>query len=311
MELPLSVMHMRTHTMAQWQDGVRENFLPLEFSGRRDHGFAASLMGRRLGDAHVACVSSPAHRVIRTPLLAEQSQERCIKLFWQISGSSLVEQAGRTSTLAPGSWTFYDTSRPYAIEGSASDRFAVMLLPQSYWLGAEAAAGHLGTAFAPSGTSRVALMSVMTVLRDPQHYEGPTARAVVESIAALMRAALQAQASREARPLLHARLAQVQRYIAEHIDDPDLTPERIAAAMHISRRTLYTWFAQMCQSPSAFIQQTRLEQCRLALGDPGRRHLTITRIAFDHGFNDMAHFSRLFKHAFHASPRDYRKRVLE
>lgn len=311
MEPSHGLVRLSASSIVSWQNGVRANFLPLDFAGRRKGDFTASLTARRLGSAHLACVGTDAYRVMRTRTLADQSESRYFKLFWQIAGSSCIEHAGRASTLKPGSWTFYDTSRPYVIESSDSSRFAVMLLPQEHCPHWNASiTDRMGESFRPSGASRVALASVMTALRDPDRYDALTADTVVASISTLMLTALKSEAADELQPAARARLTQACRYIAGRIDDPQLSPEEVALALRVSRRTLYTWFAQDGLSPFAYIQQTRLEQCRLALIDPAARDRTITRIAFDKGFSDTAHFSRLFKSTYGASPREYRRRFI-
>lgn len=312
MELSSGVARLRTRSTERWREGLREHFLPLEFGSNRGSGdFLATLVARDLGGAHLASVSSGAHSVTRTRVLAERSERRYLKLFWQLSGASRIEQAGRTSDLRPGCWTFYDTSRPYVIEVSDASRFAVMLVPQelcSAW--SAHCAESAGRAFASSGTSRVAVASLMTALHDPQGYEPLAANAVVSSISVLLLNALKCEAARENQSALQNRLSQAHAYISSRIDSPDLSPDQIAAALRVSRRTLYAWFARNGDSPSAFIQKTRLERCRLALTDPSHWDKTITHIAFDHGFSDMAHFSRLFKSAYGIGPREYRKRYM-
>lgn len=311
MEASHQVVRLQARSIGRWQDGVRENFLPLDFSGHVQGEFLASMTARQLGCAQIACIGTEAYRVARTRKLASQSEARYLKLFWQIAGMSRIEQGGRAGTLAPGAWTFYDTSRPYTIESSDSSRFAVMLLPQEHCPNWNALFDlNSGQPFHSNGASRVALASVMTALRDPEPYDALAADTVVASISALMFSALKREAAGEATPAGRTRLAEACRYIVERIDDPALTPEDVAAALRVSRRTLYAWFAQQGLAPFAFIQQKRLERCRQALADPAANAQTITRIAFDHGFSDMAHFSRLFKAAYGASPRDYRRRFL-
>ncbi|GIK25080.1 MAG: transcriptional regulator [Betaproteobacteria bacterium] len=305
------VARLRTRSIERWQEGIHDNFLPLEFTARRTEDFLATLSARQLGAAHLACVSADAHRVVRTRVLADRSERGYFKLFWQISGGSRIEQADRSGELKPGSWSFYDTARPYEIEISDASRFAVMLMPQELCPSWNApAAERTGLAFRSSGASRVALASVMTALRDTEAYDPLAADTVVASISALMLTALKSEADGERQPGLQARLSQAQHFIISRIDNPELTPDDVATALQVSRRTLYAWFAQTGQSPCAFIQQTRLDRCRLALIDPAARGHTITRIAFDNGFSDMAHFSRLFKATYGAGPREYRKRFV-
>jgi len=54
-------------------------------------------------------------------------------------------------------------------------------------------------------------------------------------------------------------------------------------------------------------QMQRLERCRRDLLDPAHAARHISDIAFAWGFNDLAHFSRIFKQRFGASPREWRE----
>ncbi len=99
-----------------------------------------------------------------------------------------------------------------------------------------------------------------------------------------------------------ARLMSVQRWIEDHIGNPHLSLETIAAANGMSLRYLHALFEPCEMSASEWIWNRRLQLCYdcLARGD-GR---SITLIAFDHGFNSSAHFSTLFRRKYGISPRD-------
>lgn len=309
MEMQLSPgARLSTRSAFGWKAGVHENFLPLEVAVTRRDDFRATLTARQLGAAQLACVEADAHRVTRTRTLSERSDRAFLKLFWQVGGMSRIEQAGRRSELAPGAWTFYDTSRPYSIDIGDASRFVVALLPLEAcpeWR--SLATNGLGRSFHCTGASHVALGSVLTALRDPQAYDPLSAETVCTSIAGLMLAAAKS-ASDAPQTRVDAKRARARRYIANRIADPDLTPDAVAVELGVSRRTLYAWFEAVGQSPGALIQQTRLDRCRRALLEADSRDKTITRIAFDYGFSDMAHFSRLFKAAYGVGPREYRRR---
>ncbi len=59
---------------------------------------------------------------------------------------------------------------------------------------------------------------------------------------------------------------------------------------------------------AAAIRRFRLDRCREELEDRRQRARSITEIAFRWGFNDSAHFSRVFKARFGMSPRAVRRR---
>ncbi len=59
-----------------------------------------------------------------------------------------------------------------------------------------------------------------------------------------------------------------------------------------------------------YIRQRRLENCRKDLLDPIQIGARISDIAFRWGFNDLSHFSRVFKQRYDYSPKDYRQKMI-
>lgn len=104
-------------------------------------------------------------------------------------------------------------------------------------------------------------------------------------------------------------LGEAKRYIEDNLEDPDLTPEKIAGATFISLRYLHSLFKDEGISVSRYVQAQRLTRSLQWLADPHRSHLPIGDIASRLGFKDASHFARVFKASFHSTPREYRKRL--
>ncbi len=86
--------------------------------------------------------------------------------------------------------------------------------------------------------------------------------------------------------------------------DPDLCTNTIARELGTSARTVQNLFAEMGTTPSAAILDRRLERAaEKLLADLTQ---TITDVAFSHGFNDSAYFTRCFRQKFGVSPRAWR-----
>jgi AraC-like DNA-binding protein len=96
-------------------------------------------------------------------------------------------------------------------------------------------------------------------------------------------------------------LRKIQQYIEAHLDDGDLTLRSAARAHLVSARYVNRLFMHEGVS-AARIRIRRLERCRADLEDPERRHLSISEIAFDHGFGNISSFNRAFKARFHITP---------
>lgn len=293
-----------------WADTVNERFLPLEHSARRTEDFVAHIDLLDHAATGLAMVRTQAHRVTRTRTLADRSDEAYFKTFWLLQGRCGIEQGSNRSMLEPGGWTVYDTTRPYSIELGDDSQFLVLLLPHQScreWQGVSERI--CGLPLANDACSRGALFALMSMFGPGVASESQGAKAVVDAAGRMLSAAILAQTpAHNTDSRLERRLADARRYVLDHLGDACLTPDRLAAALHMSRRALYTLFNALGVTPGSFILETRLECCRTALADPARRHQTITEIALDSGFCDSAHFSRLFKSRFGLPPREWRER---
>ena len=103
------------------------------------------------------------------------------------------------------------------------------------------------------------------------------------------------------------RRLQIKKIIEDQLHDPDLSSESIAAELRISPRYLRMVFAAENETVSSYILRRRLEKCARQLLSPVWRGRTITEIALHCGFNNAAHFSRVFRSHYGITPRGYRE----
>ncbi len=99
--------------------------------------------------------------------------------------------------------------------------------------------------------------------------------------------------------------------IERQLDDPDLTPARVAQSEGISERYLQRLFEGAGDNFTHYIRERRLLRTSVDLANPAEAHHSVSEIAFRHGFNDAAHFSRAFRDRFGMSPRAYRQQEAE
>jgi len=101
-------------------------------------------------------------------------------------------------------------------------------------------------------------------------------------------------------------LARIREFIEEHLMDPDLSPQSIARAHHISVRYLHKLFQNDGTTVSQWIRQRRLDLCREELGRMSNRRLPVAAVAHRWGFTSASHFSRVFRDAYGMSPSAWR-----
>lgn len=98
----------------------------------------------------------------------------------------------------------------------------------------------------------------------------------------------------------------VYQFIAEKLSDPGLNTAQIAENCGVSLRQLHTLFQDTDHTVAAYIREQRLLKCKKTLANPDMADHSVTEIALLWGFNDSAHFSRLYKARFGYPPSNER-----
>lgn len=128
---------------------------------------------------------------------------------------------------------------------------------------------------------------------------------------ALLAAALDANRDRieAARPQIeHLQLARLKRLVRDNLGAATLGPARLCAMGGVSRSALYRLFEPL-GGVARFIQRERLAAAHRLLTDPNDRR-GIAQMAEAVGFFEPSSFSRAFRVAFGASPRELRAAAL-
>ena len=111
---------------------------------------------------------------------------------------------------------------------------------------------------------------------------------------------------KEASELLQGR---IKAYVRQHLRDPALSVDAVAAALNCSKRHLYNAFADERLSISQHIWVERVALFQRELLSPANRHCTLTELALASGFASGAHLSRLFKQHTGQTPAQFRAGV--
>lgn len=100
-------------------------------------------------------------------------------------------------------------------------------------------------------------------------------------------------------------MANIIRIVDENIDNPDLSPDELAAAMQISVRNLYRKFKELGQAPpNDFIKEQRINRAAKLIKTTA---LTIQEVMYRTGFNNRSHFYREFAKRYQKTPKEYRE----
>ncbi len=102
----------------------------------------------------------------------------------------------------------------------------------------------------------------------------------------------------------YAFLERIMNIIKNNFSNPDFNINHIIEEMNMSRSVFYSKYKALSnQSISEVINLYRLNKSKDLLRNT---QLSVGEVAMECGFNDPAYFSRLFKHEFGISPKDFR-----
>lgn len=301
----------RTASLSQWRSTVSRQILPLETQTVRTDGFFRG----RVYVAHfdgclVADVRSSAHRVIRTRSTIANDEERHLKVIWQLGGKTQLDGVDGASVIDSGQWAVYDTSKPYTFHMSDRSHFQMLLIPVSraaHWSGQ--VERMMGMALPGGGATEIARRAASSLFIDDMALDPGSQAVLQDSVLSLIGSAVSGlERSVAGDSGVSERLRRAKAFIKRNLADAALTPDYVANACGISKRSLYSDFKAAGLSPQAYITQCKIAlACELML-ESGRDYKTITEISYDLGFSDPAHFSRMFSRYQGITPSQWRAR---
>ncbi|GLW68225.1 hypothetical protein Kpho02_05240 [Kitasatospora phosalacinea] len=293
-----------------WHEAVSHTFIPLDVRLLEDEPAAGTITSHRLGALQVSLVQAGPQRVVRTAGLIARGGEDHLTLALQHRGTARLGQDGHQVLLRPGTFAISDAGRPFAKELPEPFAFTAFHWPRSaVGVSDEDLRVLTATAFDPgSGTAALVAAYLECLARSADSLGPEVAGRLATTALDLLAVLAHERTGRSvagAPEAAGATLARVKDHILRHLGDPDLSPERIAAAHHVSVRYLHKIFQFEGVTVARWIQQQRLAMCRRDLARPAGA-LTVASVAARWGFVSASHFSRSFRSAYGLSPREWR-----
>jgi AraC-like DNA-binding protein len=298
--------------LAVWQDIVCDTFVGLDCSSDMREGFWGAVSQSAVGRATFTRVDSCAQRVFRTPSRIARASEDYVLVALGNSGVNGVYQDGREAVVSAGQFVIYDTTRPYELRFDDSFSQTILQMPRKLLQQRIGAFDALtATTFSSDRPlERLAYEFLIGMSKTVDSVDAPTAaRLLDQGLDLIAMAFADRMHARSSEQSFHrsALLYRLKNYILTHLRDPELSMSRAAAATGISPRYASDLMADEQSSFRSYVQIQRLERSKRDLSDPAHAARHISDIAFAWGFNDLAHFSRIFKQKFGASPREWRE----
>lgn len=284
--------------------------------------FSAHQRLLRLDALSVLPMTADACRYVRTPRMIRRSdpEQYHLMLLLPTCGPTRTEHAGHREVHRPRGLYLIDTSLPVAIANSDADAPADAisvaiprrLLPSPR---PDALSSVLGRSLSGESGFGLLLAQFLTKLvADHASYRPADAARLSTILFDLVSGVIARETESEADLPVDVRSRnlelRIRSHIHSHLHDPDLTVGSVAAAHHLSTRQLHRIFQHGDSTVGGYIRAQRLERARSLLADPRHSTTPVHRVAGLCGFNSLAHFSRLFRAAYGATPTEYRRENL-
>jgi AraC-like DNA-binding protein len=295
---------------------MARTWLPMDCQPEPGTDYYAEFRASGLGPMQIVVMDVPPATVRRTPALISAADPDLLKLALVRGGACVIEQDGRQARLRTGDFALYDTRRPYEVACGAGRgqpvqmmtfMFPPALLPLSRNRLRQLAVVPLS---ASAGLGDVTSQFLARLARNVDHYTPAEAArlstAALEILGTRLAAELDTHDWDTPEARRHALLTTVQAFIQQNLGDPELSPGVIAAAHHVSLRSLQQLFHDEGLTVAGWVRKRRLECCRLDLSDPALAARPVAAIAARWGFPSPGDFSRAFRAVHGLPPGEYR-----
>lgn len=249
-------------------------------------------------------------RLAQAPTRMEQD---CYFAVLLTSGKYKLEQAGREVLLEQGDIALYDATEWHRITMPEAASKILISIPRQLLNQRIANAANLTAKklSAKSGLGAVASSFIQTTVNQLDTIEQADFLEMTDPVLDILTVSLNELSNNKIQlsGTKNSTLFHVKRYIQKHCDDNDLSPELIAQAMGLSVRYMNQLFNAENTSLMRYVTAQRIDLAHRLLSSQRHNHRTITELAMQSGFNNMAHFSRVFKVHYGMSPRQFRDNI--
>ncbi|GIJ41084.1 helix-turn-helix domain-containing protein [Micromonospora andamanensis] len=311
-----------------WQEVISEGTVSAAFSSPHSANFTGFASAVDLGVPTVSSFRYPALTWSRSPGMIRQGDPEMYGLALPLTGDAAIVQNRRHSVVRPTEFTLFSTSSPFECRHRPHDEpasragqqqappptakaISVLVPVSAVPLPRAKVSRLLAGRFPPEGMASLLTQFLLQVTTHPEQFRAADARQLgymaLDLISATLAQHLDCEQALPAEVQRQALRARIDAFITEHLGDADLSARTVAAAHHISLRTLYRLWEGEEASVAELIRLRRLDRCRRDLTSPLHASKPIYAIAARWGFLDKTSFTRLFRATYGTSPQDYRQ----
>jgi AraC family transcriptional regulator, positive regulator of tynA and feaB len=293
-----------------WRAAVCDIYVRVSTTPTSKATFSGEVTLGRYHDFELSIMRASAAHVRRSRSLIARSRENDEYLYatFQTAGRGVLEQAGRTAVLDPGSVVLCETAQPFSITFDGPWEQVVVNVPvaQAYTIaGLQRSDDLLAVSLDSAGAVRAAT-GFFRSLAAAQSTDPSGAALFAPHATGLIASLLGVAAARHPSDDVpdFVRREQVMSFLRTHMGDPDLDADAIARGCLMSRRSLYRLFEGSERAVIGRLRSLRVETAMLMLRNQPQRPVGAVRQTC--GFATDAQFYRAFRELTGLTPAAYR-----
>ena len=290
-------------------DAMLEATLSTQLVHHDPHDVWLRIEEHQLGSVSLTHVVTSGMDTTRTRRQTAADSTSVIALSLGMGRGSVLERYGEQSRTTPGRVNLVELTDPYRSRISRGTDGWSVKIPLEQLAVPHATIRNACAGISASPVHPVFAHHVLSLARQAPRLEGGDSSALLGTATVALARALICSAAEDSRRIDEAMndslLVRVQTYVRAHLTDPDLSPERIAAAHHVSVRQLYRTCAAADLRLEQWIIGLRLEGARQELARPRSGNRTIAAVARRWGFTNPSHFTQRFREAYGLTPREW------
>lgn len=294
-----------------WREHVKDTYSELGLEIDNPRQFRARLCRLRLGALVMSWMETAATKArVKGATVGRWSAplSDAFLLSMQLAGEVSGEHFGEAITSRQGDMILIDATRPWTLTTAGQISNITIKIPSDRLLGiVEKPERYCAKPFPSDDPVTHAVSNVIVAMRDafdsaPEaEWDSAFGDVLMSAIARLFpEDGGASEATVRDESLRRKAIA----FIENHLGDPELTSGAVATKLGVSARTVQRLFSQQGSTPGQYIIDRRIAKAGEKLrSDPEAR---ITDLAYALGFNDLSHFTRIFRKKFGQSPTRFR-----
>jgi len=294
-----------------WEAYTASELVGLRCTSYADAGLNARQRNFDLGALRIADIVGNEHVVERSMPLVRRHPKDSLFVCLLLEGEAFFFQSGRCTMVQRGDMIVYNTVKPY-LYGFTRPMRQLMIDIKAEDLYETADCTPPDSLIKVDGSLRAGKLltdplraQMLDFMGNPLSEAAPS---LTDEIRARLRVLLRPRTpdmprSEEVNAL---RLLRAERFIADHLSDPQLDAEAVARHLSMSVRNLNRVFEPHKCSITQWIWHERLAMAHRQLLDPAHARRSVSDIALGCGFSTQSHFAREFKQRYGLTPSQHR-----